>query len=435
MALSLALAFMVCGVSSAGNVGKPIYGIYTDTYEGMKIGEPNLSDADRAYLGTWGGPTTTYNWRFASVYSDTTTYTEGGQSLMVRTSSGAMGGFYVMFGTAPVTDVRVVNCTYYTEGTLQFDIKLQTYTIKTSQVYVTTTTVADVVLKIEWFKTLSASLQGAATTSLTTYLTNYTTGWRHVSIPLNDIVDWDGGLITPYYYSSGALSPTDTGLAVASIPFGLFAPATKQFWIDNVFYTSVAPSTYTFTIKRISDNIVMSSITWSNVIPGATKWKAADQYIEIDFNYYHSGWGINVYTDNKGTGADPGYTWTNDPAGLVNTSTTTKVLPMCWRVVDVSTDTLSIQQGATELPNQLWVTEFGDQYPCFLWIMDRNTSGFSDTMDYITVWEEKRGIQHAESTWGAAKSKNYIYFGANFENAVAPATYRTNKLTLELYYE
>ncbi len=198
-------------------------------------------------------------------------------------------------------------------------------------------------------------------------------------------------------------------------------------------------------LKNNSDGSPADSITWEDVNPGITHWKAAEQHLEVSVDYAQEGWGILVYTDNTASNASPRYSGIGNPAGLVgyddeDASASSTTLSMCWRVVDVSTDTLTINRGATvmelgdpvDYPDRLWSGELTKEYPCFFWMQDVQSGNFD--REYATAWNID-GIQHAESTWGGAKSPNYVYFGADFSGALTPRTYRTNKLTIEIFYE
>jgi hypothetical protein len=89
-------------------------------------------------------------------------------------------------------------------------------------------------------------------------------------------------------------------------------------------------------LKNIDDNQPAEGglITWSDVTAGETAWKIADQYIEISHNNLPQSWGIQLYTDNKNESADPKYTGTANPVGLVNIDNTIMAIPMAWRITD-----------------------------------------------------------------------------------------------------
>ncbi len=186
-------------------------------------------------------------------------------------------------------------------------------------------------------------------------------------------------------------------------------------------------------IYNTLDNSATTYFTWTTPsLP--TGWVAANQYIKINCVPDYSNWGIQIYTDNKASNANPKFTGTGNPAGLVCQTATTVALPLAWRCVDITTNTLSVQQGAPSYPARLWVTGLGNQYPCFLWMEDKNTAGFTNNSDYVTVWNTS-GIQTAEYAWSNATTPIYIYLAADFANASTPNTYTTNKLTLEFFHD
>jgi hypothetical protein len=214
-------------------------------------------------------------------------------------------------------------------------------------------------------------------------------------------------------------------------------------------------STYTASATTSGGTVSMSvslsagtSLTWSSVTPGQTHWKVADNYISIHSTITNATGGIQVYTDNVSIGFSG--TGTANPAGLVDATNTTQTLPMCWRIVDVSTTSLTIMQGAnahnaqgvlTWYPDRLYSNEIGVEYPCFLWMKDLNTKTIAGTTttafvpgdDYCTM-KNAYGIQHAEATWGKTPSPDCIYLGADFSNALGSRTYNA-KVCIEAFTE
>jgi hypothetical protein len=246
------------------------------------------------------------------------------------------------------------------------------------------------------------------------------------------------GTGTTYYF---AASPDGGGISygikkVSKMGFYMYVTGDRMFWFDNLVWKSTTTGTTSITVKNISDNSVVagSTLTWSGVTVGSTRWKAADQYIEVKNDYYGSSWGLQIYTDNKASNASPKYTGTGNPVGLVNTTTTTVALPLAWRIVDVTTSTVSVMQGEATHPTRIWESQLGNQYPCYNWMIDKSSGSFTNSADNVTAWDI-RGIQHAESTWGGAMSPNYVYIAADFTNALTPATYTTRKLVLELFHD
>lgn len=199
-----------------------------------------------------------------------------------------------------------------------------------------------------------------------------------------------------------------------------------------------------------------TQLSFTGITIGTTKWKAADNYIVMHSTITNSAGGIQIYTDN--TASDAPARFTGDvtllnPAGLVDSSNTTSTLPMCWRVVDITTSTASntIMQGCnapnssgvmTWYPDRLYSNLLGVRYPCFIWMKDRQTRTIADTTitafangdDYVTVKDAIGGIQHAEATRAKVSSPDYIYVGADFTNALGGRTYQAN-VRLEVFSE
>ncbi len=163
--------------------------------------------------------------------------------------------------------------------------------------------------------------------------------------------------------------------------------------------------------------------------------------------------GIQMYTDNTASDANPKYTGVpsvTPPSGLIGTSTTTAVLPMCWRIVTISTTSLTIVQGGPS--NNLFASELGgynggNGYPCFLYMLDKSSmtttaSGQADNNgDYAEIWDQALGLQSAAGTGSSGftgptgQAWAYVYFGANFASAISPNTYRTTTLRLEAFHD
>lgn len=380
-------AGLFCRAYPSG-MGNAIYGIYSDTYEGVVYG---TTAAEGVHMGADNG---------ALLYPDTSTYTEAGRSLRVISPAGKQyAGFWIQFGwDGTYAPAKVAtNMSTYSGGTIEFDIRAT----------------SDLSVKIEWSG-------GAKELFIADLNSSWLDGnWHHVSIPLSNFTGISLSNITipaSFYTKWNELAPQRT------------------FWVDNVVWRKSTTGSLQIDLFNVSNNQSADSISWSGVDPG-TGWKSADQYMRLQQTYYHSGWGIQIYTDNRATDASPYYTGSDDPAGLVAVSSPSIKIPMCWRVVDTSTTTLTIQRGAPEKPDRLWSQELGNAYPCFLWMMDRHSTNFVDGYDYATVWDDQRGIQHGEASFGGAVSPNYVYFGADFSGAMGSTTYRTGKLIVELFYE
>ena len=188
-------------------------------------------------------------------------------------------------------------------------------------------------------------------------------------------------------------------------------------------------------IRNISNNQPAQDglITWSNVSAGQTGWKAANQYIEISHTDLPEFWGMQLYTDNKNVSADPRYTGTADPAGLVKTDNTIFSLPMAWRIAD----------GVIANPGNPVQRQDGNGFDDYMWhfLKDKNTpdnpltnrdESFSNADEYVTIWNQA-GIAWNEGGRSGNPKKAYIYLAANFTMSSVGSLYRTNALTIEAY--
>jgi hypothetical protein len=380
------ILILTVAIDAMAAIGNATYGIYSNTYEGVKY---DSNTVEGGYMGTYNG---------LVLHDDTTYFTEGGHSLQAVCPAGqTYGGVWMQFGYNGSTNPKVAtNMNAYSGGTLDFMVRT-TYDIK---------------IGIE-------SGETKPTVLLSSRGSGYLDGnWHAVSIPLSAFAGIDLNNITVpagFHFLGNDSAPQ------------------RSFWIDNVVWRKPGTGTLDVTIKNRVGGQTASQVEWSNAAP-FSGWATANQYLELNFTYFHAGWGIQLYTNNRAAQANPAYTGTGDPAGLVDVSSTTQRLPMCWRVVDTSTTTVTIRQGAVGYPYRLWSEQLGDKYPCFIWMMDKNSSDFVNALDYITVWDE-RGIQQSEDSFAPAVSPNYIYLGADFSQAASSRTYRTNRLMVELYYE
>jgi hypothetical protein len=220
----------------------------------------------------------------------------------------------------------------------------------------------------------------------------------------------------------------------------------------TVFYFAVTPLCYAdsfasiniicnnggivkVTVKNIEDNQPSAGglITWTNVTAGSAGWKVADQYIEISHLGLPESWGIQLYTDNKDVSADPKYTGTADPSGLVNVSNTILSLPMAWRITD-----FIISQPSNPVQRQ-----DGSGFDDYMWhfLRDKGAAdnpltplndSFVNGDDYVTLWNQS-GIAWNEGGRSGNPKKSYIYLAANFTMAPAGSSYGTSTLTIEAY--
>jgi hypothetical protein len=285
-------------------------------------------------------------------------------------------------------------------------------------------------------------------------------GTKHLIARLEDRPEWTSTMLNAWTHWTLPLKDTlgnNIDLSAVKSPFEITMTTGGVFYVDNVRWTKPGASNviFNYAIKRRSDNVEVSSITWNSVTLPAD-WVAADQYLEVEIDPGNlRGWGMQIYTQNKHAEANPLYTGVvgTNPGGLIDTSSTSKRLPLCWRIVDKTTTSLTIVQGTD---TKLYSQELGgqtSQFTCFQWMKDRNTPSipaenttfFVNGEDPITVWDYE-GMHYAEGVrasdplywgkfWGAVKSPVIIYLGAKFSTAVTPRTYKTNTLRLEFFTE
>ena len=237
-------------------------------------------------------------------------------------------------------------------------------------------------------------------------------------------------------------------LFVAVLAVGLvFAMRAQSFAAFTSVSASSVTASITFTgLGSVNMGITWSAgsaFTWASPVPtiGTTTWQVADQYIILASTITQSTGGIQIYTDNyhaivsteRYTGAAA------NAAGLVCLSSTTQTLPMCWRVVAVSTGTQTIVAGTD---GKLYLTQEGGQagqYPCFLWMTDKGNTGWYNGESYAEIKDGTFGLQTAEATWSTGvPSPVCVYVGANFATATTSAggtTYKTTTLRLEAFYD
>ncbi len=215
-------------------------------------------------------------------------------------------------------------------------------------------------------------------------------------------------------------------------------PAT--FYVDDVRYVdSVVSPIFNVSLCNASNNACgVSQITWSGAM-AASSWALADQYIQLTVDPNTTSWGVQIYTDN--TNSSPRYTGsissTTPGGGMVDTSSTSVVLPMAWEAVATSSPTLAAQE-----PNSC---STGNGLGClWFYLQDRAVFGLGNPnvvngAPYVTA-KSNYGIHYAQGTifndpaeFGAAVPPNDIYLEANFGLAPAGRTYKTTALIVEYY--
>ena len=222
------------------------------------------------------------------------------------------------------------------------------------------------------------------------------------------------------------------GLLLFSVGIIAAATLTSETSTATVNLTGTEFYTFSIDVKNVSDNLTVPSqeIGWNGVVAGADLWKVSDQYIEISLDCNYADWGLQIYTDNKGTGAVPTYTGSSDDfGGLVGVTDTATYVPLAFSVKG-STETVVAPDpwpGDEPYANHLWK-----------WMSDhsRTTPVWVDDAPYARVWDNEGIYWHDSPTEpsnpSGGDSPSIVYLSAGFHDSI-PQQYTTNKLVLELY--
>lgn len=199
----------------------------------------------------------------------------------------------------------------------------------------------------------------------------------------------------------------------------------------------------TVNIKDAGSHAGAAEVGWTGITPGVTQWDMSDQYLELVSTITAATGGIQIYTDNRGVGADPLFQLgiSSNPAGLVHVQNSSDTLRMAWSIKG-STKVLVTEIGAAD-PNTGPTSGVNNKFQ-WLFMKDKGTPNipaegttlFVDGEDFVTV-KDTRGIHFGQSSleFGGDSSPDFIYLEANFTTAVTPATYRTKTLRVEGFTE
>ena len=186
-------------------------------------------------------------------------------------------------------------------------------------------------------------------------------------------------------------------------------------------------------IRRMSDNVAAGNIPWTGVtLPSG--WRNADHYILLHSTITDATGGIRIVTNNKGDGADPAYTGSNTTAGgLVDNTNHGSALQLAWTIKDgvvgstgpVSAKPYEVADGTGQVDQFQW-----------LYMTDQVDTTLAQGAAYRTA-VNTAGIHFGggNTEFGAAASPNIVYLEADFNNALTPRTYSTNRLIVEAYTE
>jgi len=224
-------------------------------------------------------------------------------------------------------------------------------------------------------------------------------------------------------------------LANVFSPFQLTANSAGTFYVDKVQYfdTTAALPLFSVGIKNTIGGASSGSLGWTvNALSG---WARSDQYIDLTIAADERSWGIQMYTDNRASDANPRFQPSvsvgqpgSNPAGLVMASTPNdKRLPLAWKIQPASAAPPAAGDPASTFG---WFYFKDKQTPE---ILLENTTPFQNAEPYIKV-ADNRGIHYGtgDLEFGAEDAPYRIYVQANFSGAL-PKIYSTNKIILEYY--
>lgn len=395
--------FAVSSVFSS-NIDRNVYGIWTETYNGAKYGMA-ATDADAVALDNWNG----------FVISDRTDSPVPEGSKYMRFAINTTG--WVGAGISCQNTGGSKNMSSYHNGYLKFYARSSNAAVANYQFGVK-------------FGTLET---GEVWLNLSSYGFSANGSWHEITVPLNtttnaNLTSVNLANITQLFMLRNNTAPLTLGDSID---------------IDNIVWVKSTAGTFAAGLKKISNDVSVTTITWNNGSNVSTNagWVASDQYIELDLDMYvtNTVWNVRIYTENGAINRN----------GLMSPSLNHKI-PLCWRASDfklpysngsdvrtltigeiaVSSVTAKLYDaGAVPNPNDA-------DYWCWFWMIDKTEN---HTEDYNIVWD-KRGFQGAENT-GAFYGMNQTlgifprrYLGAKFLNVVGGQRYSAT-ITAEFAYE
>lgn len=386
----------------SSNIGRNVYGILSETYNGTKYGMP-ATDADAVSMDVWNG--------FAVTERTDSPFPEGSKynRFTINNTSWAGSGF-ACTNTAGYKDMS----SYY-DGYLKFYARSSNSAVASYQFGIKIGAGTEV-----WL-------------NLSSYGFSANGSWHEITVPLNtttnaNLTSVNLANITQLFMLRNNTAPLTLGDSID---------------IDNIVWVKSTAGTFAAGLKKISNDVSVTTITWNNGSNVSTNagWVASDQYIELDLDMYvtNTVWNVRIYTENGAINRN----------GLMSPSLNHKI-PLCWRASDfklpysngsdvrtltigeiaVSSVTAKLYDaGAVPNPNDA-------DYWCWFWMIDKTEN---HTEDYNIVWDN-RGFQGAENT-GAFYGMNQtlgifprIYLGAKFLNVVGGQRYSAT-ITAEFAYE
>ena len=258
-------------------------------------------------------------------------------------------------------------------------------------------------------------------------------------------------------------------MTLTSTSYAAFASVKTEVRTASVNVGGASVVDFTLNLRPVVNPVASPDspeVTWSGVSAGST-WKIADVLLMVNATITDLAGGIQIYTDNRGTGANPTHVdltpaistnTDSNPAGLLlddGSGTASRRLDLAWSVKD-AVKTIDGTNPATGIiaadPNTGPDTGTGNRFQ-WLFMKDKNTpaidfdgngavgdpgdgTAFVNGEDFATVFNVD-GIHfgQAPTEFGIHPDGQnaFIYLQANFATALPGLSYKTNKLTLEAY--
>jgi len=415
----------------ASNVGRYVYGIYTETYKGANsyaISDNVGDDDDALKLYIWNGGS------LAPSEPPDSDAVEGNvfQRFTIKGTSWNVAAY------APVKNVDTIapkKMEDYFGGSIKFLARSENSSLETATVgFQCRLNNGQEVLVLKRLKDLAFTANGS---------------WQEITIHLTTSTTF----IT-------RIGSTDTQKKIDSsyldnvIALFIFRPVNMNSGhsidIDNVRWVrKEEKGSFSADLKNISGDTTATTITWDESV-FRQGWKVANQYVQLDLDKdlpmaYLKTWKVKIYTVG-GTKIKNGLRpYRND---VLDTGSPN--LSLCWRMIDVPllttpspSEHTTIIDGFYDSYNGLHLYDAGraggvPDWWCWLLIKDQ-TDDLTD--DYSTIWDW-RGWHAAENGlddeknppfYNGAKVSPRLYLGADFANA-SDFVYRAN-IKIEFFNE
>ncbi len=414
----LFLFFVICS-AYAGNIGRNVYGVYSESLTGVNFDTHTYCD-DSVRMWPDNGMV---------ISSMTTGGVEEGL-VYVRCKFSTSAACWLTLGFVNSSnESQAKDMSAYHNGTLKFLVRVSS---------------------------------GAECASIYIGLTlNGNTFFK----PLNDLVGFSSNTINKWQEVSMALSSTTSStinydnLGKTSSLFSISSTRAindSSFSLDFDYIRWVKPNTttdpgdFSVKLKNLSNNsdVSTSSITWSSTT-FQQGWRVAEQFLEIDYDVDSStrNWNVKLYTNNGNKLRNGLYAINNGKD---------YVMTMCWRASEKAlpyTDyngahTLYIAQGHNSTDDYDYLYDSGSSSTVFapwLYMQDLSTlEGAPDKdKDYSTVMGHKKGGNSGYHAYSGkyddvsyngyySGSKVNLYLGANCD--VGGLKYEGN-IVVALEYE